>query len=329
MTLCLVWQIRDEIFFLSDSRLTGGEKSVVSNDATKIFKVDVKIYLPLQHEDKTPFDEPTIDTSEPPLHYQSTFGLCFTGSYMNGSLFADTIEEVLSNIQICSLDDTSPIRSDYSIDNLSKLAFDIYQQVSRQLMQTNGSNGLSEILFGGYCPMNKCFKLYRFYPKPIISNETLQFDCEQINLEELNGKLFFLGDKDAKAKAATLMAKISKNYTCFHLLREVINDASVPTVGGNMQAGRFRFNEFKTMEIAENSMTEDEHGRHHVKTDLKFRGISINIDDIERNGNIIIIKNGFAPFEQERDELFKDVNKKIDEKRKASLNAALNKNNVS
>jgi hypothetical protein len=57
----------------------------LTNDSTKIFKVGVEIYGPVCSE------EPEIP--EPLLH-QTTFGLCFTGSYLNGSLLADSIEEV-------------------------------------------------------------------------------------------------------------------------------------------------------------------------------------------------------------------------------------------
>lgn len=296
MTLCLAWKQGQEIYFASDSRLTDTQKSVLTNDATKIFKVGVEIYGPVRSE------EPEIP--EPLLH-QTTFGLCFTGSYLNGSLLADTIEEVLSNLQ------GTPEYSDFSIDNLTDIAFAIYKQVSKQLTEIHRENGLTEVLFGGYCPVNSEFKLYKFYPKPLISNETLDYEKEELNL---NGQTILIGDKSAKEKAGELLKNLNRQYSHFHLLRDVINNTDIPTVGGNIQAGLFRPIKFKTYGIVEYSTFEDDYGMLQVKDSYKFRGLSLDFDDTElRKGNINIKKTFFNPFEHEREEFFNQVFKSIDE----------------
>ena len=294
MTLCLAWKRGQEIFFASDSRLTDTQKSVLTNYATKIFKVGVEIYGPVRSE------EPELP--EPLLH-QTTFGLCFTGSYLNGSLLADTIEEVLSNLQ-----GTSEY-SDFSIDNLTDIAFAIYKQVSKQLTEIHRENGLTEVLFGGYCPVNSEFKLYKFYPKPLIDSEPLDYEKEEVNLD---GQTIFIGDKAAKEKAGELLNNINREYSHFHLLRDVINNIDVPTVGGNIQAGLFRPYKFKTYGIVEYSTFEDDYGMLQVKDSYKFRGLSLDFDDTElRKGNITIKKTFFIPFEHEREEFFNQVSMSI------------------
>jgi len=291
MTLCLAWKQGKEIYFASDSRLTNGN-SIVTNDANKIFKVKVEIYGPI------PANNP--NAIEPLIH-QTDFGLCFAGSYINGSVLADTLEEVLSNIQ------ASPY-SDISIDNLSEIAFAVYKIVTKQLMNLHQMNGLSEVLLGGYCPKNKDLKLFRFSPK-FEPGELIDFQKQQIVLDS---QTIVLGN--GKAKATSLLPKLNGDYTHFHLLREVIQDDDVPSVGGNIQAGLFRQNNFKLYGIAESSLFTDDYGFLQVKDSLTFRGIQFNFDDSElRKGNININKSFFTPFEKERDENFKKANESIDD----------------
>jgi hypothetical protein len=91
-----------------------------------------------------------------------------------------------------------------------------------------------------------------------------------------------------------LLEKINNDYSHFHLLREVINDLSIKTVGGNIQAGLFRTNRFKTYGIVEYSTFKDEFGILQVKDSYKFRGLSLDIEDNElRKGNLHIQKPFF------------------------------------
>ena len=162
MTLCLAWKINDEIYFASDSRLTSGD-SIITDEANKIFKVKVEIYGPRPGHTPNAIE---------PLIYQTTFGLCFAGSYINGSVLADTLEDVLSNIQ------ATPY-SDISIDNLSEIAFAVYRIVTNELMYRHRMDGLSEVLIGGYCPKDKKFRLYRFSPK-FEPGELIDFQKEDL-----------------------------------------------------------------------------------------------------------------------------------------------------
>jgi hypothetical protein len=290
MTLCLAWKNNNEIHFASDSRLTDKNKIAVTNDATKIFKIGVEIYGPI--------DSDNPNNSEKLIH-RTNFGLCFTGSYLNGSLLADTMEEILTNIQ------GAPNYSDYSIENLTDIAFAVYKQVSIQLMEINGIDGLSEVLIGGYCPIENHFKLFKFSPNPIIAGQELSFQKTTINLES---EIVFIGDKSAKTEAKKLIKKLGKNYSKFHLLRDIIKNNSISTVGGNIQAGLFSNCNFKTYGIVEYSLIENDYGNETVESKFKFRGLIIDFDDSElRKGFINIRKTFFNPFEHEREEYFKKI----------------------
>ncbi|MEI7979703.1 MAG: hypothetical protein WCI53_12720 [Bacteroidota bacterium] len=268
--------------------MTDTDKNVTSDDSPKFFKISVEIY-PASNEIQEEEEHPYIQTS---------FGLCFTGSYLNGSILADTIEEVLSNIQATPL-------SDISIDNLSDIAFAVYKQVSRQLMQIHNEKGLTTVLLGGFCPFTTEFKLYKFAPKPIIPGQLVDFTKSEIILVN---DIVFIGDSAAEIKARQLLNNSSNQFTPFHILRDIIKDATFKTVGGNIQAGLFKANKFKTFGIIEYEVVEDENGQKQINQSFKFRNLSLNLDDNElRKGDLNILKTFFNPFEQEWINYFNEV----------------------
>lgn len=292
MTLCLAWKQGEKVFFASDSRLTQGDTRI-TDIATKIFKIGVEIYGTRDAE--------APDLQEQLLH-RTNFGFCFTGSYLNGSLLADTMEEVLSNLQ------GAPEISDLSINNLSDIAFTVYKQISTQLMEINREKGRSEVLLGGFCPVDHNFRLYKFSSS---IGQSINFIKEEIALQDRG--LILIGDQNAKDKANELAEDLSGQYTHFHLLRDLIKDTDVPTVGGNIQAGLFSSSDFKTYGIAEYFLEENEDGLPKVKYNYKFRGLSLDFDDNElRSGYVNVKKNLFNPFENERIELYKQVDDSIE-----------------
>src|SRR5689334_20124544 len=139
MTLCLAWTRSGEISFASDSRLTNGYKQTITDIATKIFTINVNV----------------ISKEQNSLLLNLKYGMCFTGSYLNGSILADTIGELLSSLMIKQGDllDASTIAT---------IAFGIFQDVSNHLMQFNGKEGLSAMWFAGYCTTQQKHRIFKF-----------------------------------------------------------------------------------------------------------------------------------------------------------------------
>ncbi|TRU41494.1 MAG: hypothetical protein EWV91_21450 [Microcystis aeruginosa Ma_QC_Ca_00000000_S207] len=284
MTLCIAWRQNECIYFASDSRLTNPDKTTITNYATKIFKIHVAAVGP------GPEVAPIFSTD---------FGLCFTGSYLNGSLIADTISEVLSNLQVIP-------HSDYSIDNLAEIAFVVYKNVSIQLMELNREKGLAKAYLGGFCPFTNVFKLFEFAPISLPTNSKITFTKTEINI---NQNPALLGDFDAQNATNNLSKNLSNTYSYFHILRDIINNPDIPTVGGQIQVGVFEENTVRTSGIAEYELKQDDYGFHSVNSKLTFRGIDFGFIDNElRVGNINIIKTFFNPFESERMQLFDQAN---------------------
>lgn len=293
MTLCLAWKQGKNIFFASDSRLSKPppilpNSSPVTNDANKVFKIRAEFYNSLPER----FSGIPAKATR-----QATYGLCFAGSYLNGSILADTLDDFLSNLLVNQ-------NSDISIDNISQIAFAIYKQVSRQFIKLNGNDIKCEVLFGGYCLNKGAFKLYKFSPKEAPKYEDIsEYLKEEINLD---AQTILLGDKIAKQKAEELLNKINADYTHYHLLREIIKDENIPTVGGNIQIGYFDIDKFTTHGIVEHSSFEDDNGNLQIKDIYKLRGLVLDFQDKELlSGKLQIHKPFFSPFSKEKDELIR------------------------
>lgn len=287
MTLCLSWKTQTEAYFISDSRLTGVFRNVITDDSPKVFKINVRI-----------FDAPPADEA-PKILYQTNFGMCFTGSYMNGSILADSTEEVLSNLQAV------PQYSDTTMDNLSEIAFSIYKQISSGLVQIHQAGGLSKVLFGGLCPVTSMFRLYEF-GFDLYGPDGIEFTKKE--LQKQAGELIVIGDGDAQREALRLWETDPKPATPFHVLRRIINDSQIASVGGAIQVGVFNSDGFQLNGLMEYEKYTDEFGHLAVNDHWRFRGFSLNLGNNELcRGNLNILKTFLNPFVNERETYFKEV----------------------
>jgi hypothetical protein len=283
MTLCMAWKQNSKFYFASDSRLTGDNNNEITDDATKIFKIEAKIYGPMERED-----------DRPSLLMQRRFGMCFAGSYLNGSILAQASEGILSGISVTSI-------SEISIDDLSKILFNVYRQISYELGLRHGFAGLAEVLFGGYCPKTNAFKLYKFSWR-YDDNNVVEYYREEC---AIGNQPILLGD--GKEKALQKITDINNEYTCFHLLRDMICDESIISVGGPIQVGVFFENSFDVNGVIEYSFHEDGNGVRTLIEKYTFRGFDLNFDNNEFGLGHIINNNIFEdPFFKERDAYFND-----------------------
>lgn len=218
MTLCLAWARRGEISLASDSRLTG-PFGILSDIATKIFTVRVQVTSPDGQK----------------IFFQDAYGLCFTGSYLNGSLIADSMGELLSSL-------TLPALHQISAETIATIAFGIYQDISSHLMALNQRGGLSEMWLAGHCPQQGRNRLFRFSWRYTDTGDGISLTMTEEKLAD--NTLLFLGDQNAINRARELAPRIrfengrfANGYTEYHLLREIIDDPSIGGVGGAIQTG--------------------------------------------------------------------------------------------
>lgn len=63
--------------------------------------------------------------------------------------------------------------SDISMIGIGHIIFKVYEDISKELGQTLHERGLSEILVGGFCVIEKQIRLLRFFPK--IESDKIEY----------------------------------------------------------------------------------------------------------------------------------------------------------
>jgi hypothetical protein len=285
MTLCLAWFNPQNISIASDSRLTNGDGSVVTNNANKIFTINVN----------------AINKAESnKIVFNSKYGLCFTGSYLNGSILSDTISELTSNIELYN-------NESISFETISKLSFILYEYISRHLMEINNENGLSEVLLVGYCPKEKTNKIVKFFSK---INEQNEIEFIQESLEVKSGSIIYIGDKKAIEKAKALEQKIKYPYTEFHLIKEIIEDLTINSVGGCIQYGCIVANTFRTYGIVDYEIYQPKTSSepYRIIEYFQFRSIPFSSENSKLNEIRVMLNKVFMnPFSDKKSVLEKEI----------------------
>lgn len=278
MTLCLAWKKDKNLNLMSDSRLTG-EEGTITDNANKVFTIKISAYKKTDTESQLVFD--------------SAYGMCFAGSYLNGSNLADTISELTSNINIYNDERINFAR-------ISEIAFILYEYISKHLMEINREKGFSEVFFTGYCPELKVNKLSKFFSR-LEEDGSIKFYSENVEIED--NQFAYLGDESAIVLAESLIGKIKYPYSEFHLLDEIIKDTNISTVGGCIQYGCIVADKFRTYGIVDHELyipqnnTETYIENFRVTDKFNFRSIPFNWEDSKLSKLKISLGKVFmAPF---------------------------------
>ena len=266
---------------MSDSRLTNDNKEVITDFGNKVFTIPVTI----------------LEPNSADIKFQADYGLCFAGSYLNGSYLADSILQLTKRME---LEKNELI----SFDFISNIVFQLYQFISTQLMQIHRDSGLSSVMFVGYCPETKTNKIHK-YSALINDGEGIKFVLEELSNSEMS--FHFIGDTKAIEKATSLVSKINLNpYSEFHLMKEIIDDKDISTVGGCIQYGSAVQDKFRLYGIAEPILYEPqkEVEFYYQTYHYEFRGIPLGY----KNGPLSELpvkwnKVFMMPFEDKRKEL--------------------------
>ena len=211
MTLCIAWKKGNEISLISDSRLTTNNL-VVSENANKIFSIYVNLYRGSYKSRK---------------HIHSTkFGLCFAGSYLNGSVLADCISELTSELLF-----NKELPTFLEISNI---AFLVFKKVTSAHMTIHRENAFAEVFFSGYDFQTMKSKIAKFSCH--LEGNQLKFNHEILSMQE--NSFLYLGSKQAKSRATELFNLNGVTLTTpFQIMQEIISSSSFPEVGGAIQYG--------------------------------------------------------------------------------------------
>jgi hypothetical protein len=262
MTLCIVWRDGSNIKFVSDSRLSFGSAGT-SDFGIKVVRIPFNIYGP---------DEPGSDR---PLILSGDLGMAFAGSAIGALMVKEALAEVLFSMQVVPIFRDS---HDYGMDCVANFVFRVYEVISRDLCATIDKHGCTCIVFAGHCAKQNKLRAFR-----IETDAQSQRHKSEVLTGNTDMEIF--GSPAGETAARSLMPKGARERDIIEVLQRVIDDSSVPSVGGNIQYGSFAGSKFQPAGIAKLG-DADEFGHSEVHY---WRG------SLDLNGSDFDQANGLTP----------------------------------
>jgi hypothetical protein len=208
MTLCIVWRDDSDVVHLaSDSRISVADST--EDVAVKVTRLRCEIFPPSS----------TLDYGS--AHYAMDIAITFAGSHLSAYVIKESLVEVLSRLQYV------PGDTQVSMARVAKLAFAAYESLSKKVcaIPAIAEKGICELFLSGYCPLEGRVRVFRF-----STSRQNQSSSREILL---GAGVESIG---SGAKAATKSAHYP--HEPLRALLDVIEDDSVPSVGGALQYAR-------------------------------------------------------------------------------------------
>lgn len=280
MTLVIAERLNNRVSLSSDSRIGFGPLGRIDY-GIKVFTVPVNIFSPTSSE-----------TNVTNLDYNYKLGLAVVGSAVTAYTVKESVYEILQNLQYI------PGYTELSMDSIAELVFKVFKKTTIDLGEILEERGLCDIILAGYCPTQNKIRIFKFWCD-IVNNQTIP-DYDEIL--KVNGMEFFGSGEDE----ANLVYNDNKNFTPLHIIRKVIKDGKVNSVGGGLQYGEFVINNFKIYGVTDYETYPDGSFKEFLYT---LRGINLYKDEFERGDDGFHIAYTFkTPFEKEiQDKLIKDI----------------------
>ena len=219
MTLVIAHRLNNQISLSSDSRISFGTAGNIDY-GIKIFTVPVKIFSPTSSE-----------TNITNLDYNYKLGLAVVGSAINAYTVKESVYEILQNLQYL------PGYTDLSMEGIASLVFKVFEKTTLDLGDIIQQNGICELILSGYCPIQNKIRIFKFSCD--TSNYPIRPFFEEILID--NGIEFF---GSGKTEANNIHTN-DPNLSPLHIVRQVIRDGNITSVGGGLQYGEFIINNFK------------------------------------------------------------------------------------
>lgn len=271
MTLCIAWNHSGTLHFASDSRLTFPNGNV-ADVAVKITAIPVQVRLPSSDED---------DSNR--IIYTHHFGMCFSGSAVTAYILKESMSDVLQNLQVI------PGYTDFSMEGFCEHIKDFFAAISKSICEQIFEYGEIEFIIAGYCPHAQIPRAFLFR----LDKSSFPLKAEYREVLKAHEDMEFLGSGTEDARK--LHPKVYRNP--FKILRSVILNERVPSVGGNVQFGKFIDDEFKIFGVVQYSVGESGLAiAHH-----NLRGIELYKGDFSTNFEKFHPSLSFiSPFEEDR-----------------------------
>ena len=155
---------------------------------------------------------------------------------MNSLTIKESVVEVLNSLQY------APGYTDTSMAGIANFIFTAYRMISREVCASSlGPNGRANILIGGQCTATNTLRVF------LLSTDNS--NVHSLTETLINTNHIFIGA--GASEAGRRLPQNPSDLDYFNVLKYVIDDSNVPTVGGHIQYGRFRGNRFIVYGIVE------------------------------------------------------------------------------
>ena len=214
MTLCMAWRsVDDNIHFASDSRVTVNDHHIDS--CIKVLRIPYRIVSVAD------------DNSHPPPEVaKGDIAMAASGASMIAMMTKEALVEILRTVQ------GVPGHNTFGMDEISDLLFRGFQEMCRSFAGAMRNRSDTTVVFAGFCKDKRLLRAFKM--------EHLGSVNEQIINEVLQnpGDIEIYGSGTTHGQNA-MAAKVFSSRSALEALKEVIDDLSEPSVGGNIQYGSF------------------------------------------------------------------------------------------
>ncbi len=207
--------------FASDSRLSFG--SIYADAGIKIARVPYNVYS-------------VGDPGKPdPLLVSGDLGMAFAGSSVVALMAKEALAEIVRNVQ------GVPGHHTGSMDEIAALIRAGFKVIAHKISYALLQNAKTRIVFAGYCVARQGLRAFR-----LELNSANVITLTEVLKKSGDIEIFGSGEQAAKAR----LPRSPGPRALIDVLQSVIDDASVPDVGGNIQFGEFKDKQFQPMGVA-------------------------------------------------------------------------------
>lgn len=244
MTLCIVWNYAGNIHFASDSRGTAGGNAI--DAVIKVLRIPYRI------------SGAAYPGQTPPVLAEGEIGMAAAGATLVAMMTKEALVELVRNMQGVQGHNT------FGMDEIASFLFQGFKEICGRFHMM-GAAGDTSVIIAGHCAATR--KLRSFKMENVWSLQQ-QF-CTEVLTND--GDVEYLGAGISIATSHIHGRPLTQRMV-LAAIQAVIDDPSVPGVGGNIQYGSFSGSNFVVSGVA--VMTQGE--VHYWRGPLDLNGAAFN-----------------------------------------------------
>lgn len=219
MSLCVAWRYEDVFCLASDTCVSVGQRTMPFG-CIKVLAVPVKVVGPINFHSR-----------EADIVYERTMGFAYVGGFLGSFLLKEIVADILSHLQTLDPDSVS-------MEKISAFVFRFYEHFVEQMESELGSGDM-DFFFGGWCPTAHSIKMYKFHMDFVTQKPTYR---EVLNKSPFSFDAIGGGEPLFRKHMSEDLQKGDRkvHFDVARNIKRVIEDESVPSVGGTIQFGDFQ-----------------------------------------------------------------------------------------